>query len=448
MSDHALQPPLHAHLARDLRLLREKGLIRLRALDVPALHAAARVAGLTASPDPDPPAVEQLLRRAVQALGDEEPGRAAQYLFGLVQGTIGRRTTDLRERAAGIYGLSVETFRKSHERLLVERVAEEILHLCLGSSDPPPSIVPAPGRDAPVPGATSVPPTDRAGSPLPAPARVRPALTARAEIERSLRLVMRAGSESPDQYAHGRYGPFRVPVADGRASALARISVLMGAVEELRDVDIIVSSENTFLEPDRSFSTTLSGQLRHAAALRDQAGAVVRDVVAEELRDWVAANATPGIPVEPGVIVVTSPGRLAEQGVRRIYHAAVASPHRGQRGYDVSSQGVLKAVHRCFELARTQRAAGDPTLRSMTMPLFGAGEGGLGPGASFSRLWPALQAELAADPTWHVHLTTWTSEETAIVLRGLLRAVPDEGDPAEEAGPVAATDPHGEPNRR
>jgi hypothetical protein len=65
----------------------------LRVLDLPALYRATVLTGLSTSDGPDPPQAEQLLRRAVQALGDEEPGLAAQYLFGLVQGTVGRRPT-------------------------------------------------------------------------------------------------------------------------------------------------------------------------------------------------------------------------------------------------------------------------------------------------------------------------------------------------------------------
>src|SRR5690348_11090083 len=95
-------PSEHAELVRDLRTLREKGLLRIRRLELPALDAAARAAGLGATAG-DPRIREQLVRRAVDALGDEEPGQAARYMFGLVPGTVGRRPTDLRERAAGIY---------------------------------------------------------------------------------------------------------------------------------------------------------------------------------------------------------------------------------------------------------------------------------------------------------------------------------------------------------
>jgi O-acetyl-ADP-ribose deacetylase (regulator of RNase III) len=395
--------PRHEELTRELRLLREKGILRLRRITLPALDAAAQAAGFATEPG-DARAIELLLRRAVQTLGDEEPGQAAQYLFGLVQGTAGRRPTDLRERAARCYGLAPETFRKEPERLLIDRIAQEILLLCPSPGQPPVRTV---QRHPPVP-----PPEPVEHPPLP---------DVHAAVELALRRVHGMVHMDPDdRYRFGRYGPFDLPFSTERAL----VTVDLGAVEELQDVDIIVSSENTYLEPARVFTTTLSGQLRSAAAVRDATGVIVHDVIAEELSAWIRRNARPGNPVEPGVVAVTSPGELARNGVRQILHAAVASPRRGWNGYDVPETGVMRAVHRCFEIARVERAE-QPSIGSITIPLFGAGDGGLDPEASFSRLWPAVQQELEQDPTWHVHLTTWTIAETAAVLQGLLPVFPE-----------------------
>ncbi len=373
--------------------------------------------------------IERLLREAVDRLGTEETGRAAQYLFGLIQGTIGRRPTDLRERAAREFGnLSSETFRKSHERLLLDRIAAEMIQLAMP----------------------------------PEPTANDPASSLRRALQRDLDAVrQRADPARSDEVHHGRYGPYLIPVGDPDGSgspdatpATTRITVDCGAVEELRDVHFIVSSENTYLAPARPFSSTLSGQLRNAAAERDTSGAVITDIVAEELAEWVRMHGRPGSPVEPGAVAVTSSGSLRAKGVRAILHAAVAVPRQGgqsaHQAYDVPSDGVSRAVHRCFELARTHpdSPAAHGELTSITFPLFGAGEGGLGAAGSISRLWPTLRAELALDPNWHVHLTTWTADETATVLQCLLDGLrPDalrteSGPlPVDPSGPTAALAP-------
>jgi hypothetical protein len=385
--------PTHADLVEDLRRMRSKGLLGLRDLTLPALRAAA---GVVHDRDPetiDASMLEDLVRTAVAALGQEEPGTAAQYLFGLVQGTAGRRPVDLRERAANEYGLSVETFRKEPERRLIARVADEIIRLCLPA---------ARAADRPA---------DRTG---PAAGDLGP--SAQLDLARAIESLSGAVElENGDGYRVGRFGPFTVTVG----SVSARITIDLGAVEELRDVHLVVSSENTYLEPDRRFRSTLSAQLREAASTRDAEGIVISDPVADELAAWVRAHGRPGNPHEPGIVAVTSAGELSRQGVRRLFHAAVAVPRREGTGYDLPAGGIRRAIDTCFALARAERAA-QPDIDSIAIPLFGAGDGGLGAAGSFSRLWPTLSAQLQVDPSWHVHLTTWTVTETIGVLRALL----------------------------
>jgi tetratricopeptide (TPR) repeat protein len=128
--EDATAPPLphHDELVHDLRRLRERGLLRIRELELPALSAVtARLrVGPTRS---EARAAEGVLRSACDRLGDDDFGHAARTLFGLVQGTIGHSPTDLRERAAAVFDRSAETFRKHQERLIVARLADELLIL-------------------------------------------------------------------------------------------------------------------------------------------------------------------------------------------------------------------------------------------------------------------------------------------------------------------------------
>jgi hypothetical protein len=124
-----LGTPGYDDLVADLRLLREKGLLRLRGLRLPALQRAARACGESEQDAHDPPAIETMLRRAVEQLGGEL-GEACGYLFGLVPGTRGWRPGDLRKEAARVYGMQPDTFRKEPEQLHIGQVAEQILRLC------------------------------------------------------------------------------------------------------------------------------------------------------------------------------------------------------------------------------------------------------------------------------------------------------------------------------
>jgi hypothetical protein len=126
-----VEPPAPSYdsLVADLRVLREKGLIRLRGLRLPALQQAALASGESEQEDHDPPAIEALLRRAAELLGGEL-GEACGYIFGLIPGTRGWKPKDLRERAASLYNMQPETFRKEPEQLHIGQLAEQVLQLC------------------------------------------------------------------------------------------------------------------------------------------------------------------------------------------------------------------------------------------------------------------------------------------------------------------------------
>jgi hypothetical protein len=394
--------PEHDELVRDLKTLREKGLIRLRSLELPALRLAAITAGESEGPGWDPLAIEALLRKAVAGLGGETMGEAAEYLFGLVRGTIGWRPKDLRERAAGYYGLSLESFRKEPEHLLIGQVAEEILKLChQRQAEPAPQPVGVAEARPDAPGSGDEP---------------------RRGLLDALQRLM-APTDGPHGWAleedvTGVYGPFHMPIGRWRVPFV----VHLGPIEALTGVDVVVSSENVHLQPAKPYKSSLSARLRHDAARRDATGAVVDDVLARELAAWLRAHGRQGLPVEPGTVVPTSSGELVHRGIKRIYHAAVVSPRVGTNEYDIDEHAVVRAVQGVFQLARAERQARFPSLRSVCLPLFGTGRGGLNPAVSFGWTWVGLRHELAADGSWELHVIARRPEQAISVLHLLLRA--------------------------
>lgn len=387
--------PAHDQLVADLKVLRERGMLRLRSLELPALAAAAHAAGYTDGAAPDPAAVDQLLRDAVDALGDDIVGQAAEYLFGLVRGTAGWRPKDLREHAAGFYGVSAETFRKEREGLLVAQTAEEILKLCLRHRR------------------RQLSPLSTAPEVADAPHR---------EPSEGSSLLLTAQSQTPASDARGStpaefrtYGPFRLPA--GRSHAT--ISVHGGMVDALTGVDVVAAPENTYFALPAPFKASLSARLRSIAARRDLAGEIVDDVVGRQIDEWMRTHGRAGLPVEPGTVAPTDAGELAAHGVRRIYHAAVAAPRPATNNYDIDPQAVFRATQNALALARAEREDFNPPLSSICIPLFGAGRGGLDPAVSFAWIWAAVTAQRDLLEGWHLHFLTRRMDGTLAVLKRL-----------------------------
>jgi hypothetical protein len=118
----------HDDLTEELDRLRNRGLIRLRGLDLPALSEAARVTTGDDSLD-TPVAIEQLLRSAVARLGGGDHGDAASALLGLERGLRGASPVERREAAADALGMSSETFRTRHQKVVLSSIADQVLAL-------------------------------------------------------------------------------------------------------------------------------------------------------------------------------------------------------------------------------------------------------------------------------------------------------------------------------
>ncbi|MEU1177240.1 Appr-1-p processing protein [Streptomyces sp. NPDC005820] len=347
--------PDRADLVRELRQLRRGGLPALQALVPEALRAATLHAGYARGPEDLADGAERILRAAAERLGtDDLIGRAAQCTFGLLPGRRGDPAADRRRAAALVYGVTSERFRHSQERQVVEQLAGAVL---------------AEARE----------PTGRPPRPAPPGAGAAPA----AASPSAAMVVPRTG-------------------LPGRAGTRP-VTVHLSPIELLRDIDVLVSSENVHLEMSKSFRPTVSGALRRSAAVGCAADGPVADVLADELAAWVRAR--PGVlPLRPGTVVPTGPGALAERGVRRVYHAAVAVPDG--LAYRVDPQHIAGAVAGCFARARRERTEGGLALRSICFPLLGAGRGGLERRISAEWLGWAIEDALTADPDWSVHVVT------------------------------------------
>ncbi|WP_318200532.1 macro domain-containing protein [Streptomyces sp. SCL15-4] len=358
--------PSHESLVAELRELRRRGLPGLRHCTRDALRQAAVAAGLCAGPEDEQTGIEELLGAAVRRLAGGRPvrdddssdplARAAAHSFGIFPARRGVPGTDRRKAAAAVYGVTTERFRKSQEHDAIAELAAAVLAVARQAAGQPAEAVPEPTA---------------AGPAAPA-ARTAPAVA----------------------------GPVRPGAAAGR------ITVRVCPIEDVRDVDILVSSENTYLEMSKTFRPTVSGALRRAAAVRDAQGEIVDDVLSRELGVWLRTHGRTGMQVRPGTVVATSSGALAAQGVRRIHHAAIATPVGDGDRYHVSPAVLGEAVRRSFELARHESEFLSLPMSSICFPLLGSGRGGLPVETVARRLLDAVREELRRDPSWSVLLVT------------------------------------------
>jgi O-acetyl-ADP-ribose deacetylase (regulator of RNase III) len=213
--------------------------------------------------------------------------------------------------------------------------------------------------------------------------------------------------------------PSEIRLEYGAGGISFPVVVHVEPVELVRNIDVIVAPTNVYLELPQPYKASVSAALRRAAARREADGTIAADPVAAELQAWMAAHGRRGLPVGPGTVAATSAGSLASQGIRRIYHAAVASPRAGTNEYDVEPTSISQAVHAAFATARAERDLFRPRLASLGFPLLGAGRGGLPPAVSFTWIWAAAERELRADSSWRIHFITRQRAAANAIVAGL-----------------------------
>ncbi|MFI6348421.1 macro domain-containing protein [Streptomyces sp. NPDC050560] len=375
--------PPHESVVAELRELRRRGLPGLRRCTRQALRDAAVAARLCTGAEDEQSGIEELLGEAVRRLAGGRPvrdddscdplARAAAHSFGIFPARRGVPGSDRRKAAAAVYGVSTERFRRSQEHDVVDELAAAVLALARETAAGERA-----GRGTSGVVLQHMPPAPAA------PASAAP------------------GCPGAPVRPPGRR-PAAVPAAAPAVPA-GRITVRVSPIEQVRDVDVLVSSENTYLEMSRTFRPTVSGALRRAAALRDASGAIADDVLARELGVWLRTHGLTGSPVRPGTVVATSSGALSAQGVRRIHHAAVATPVGDGDRYHVTPAVLAEAVRASFELARREAVLLSVPMASICFPLLGTGRGGLPVDTGARCLLDAVREELRRDPSWSVLL--------------------------------------------
>ncbi|WP_327174547.1 hypothetical protein OG599_04000 [Streptomyces sp. NBC_01335] len=348
--------PDYATLLAELKDVRLAGLTRLRGRALPVLEAAAAAVSSDGARATGA-LTEVLLRSAVARLDAGTLRTAAEYTLGLAQGTRDWPASSRRARAASVYGVSVERFRKEQEVMVLGQVAEHILLLV----------------------------SDRAG--------------------------VEGSGTAGDNGAAGTHRSVEVRTG-GRPVVL---SVHVHPVDLLRDVDVVVSPSNVYLALPEEYKSSVAASLRRAAAQHGVTGEILADPLSAELRTWAEQQGTSGRAVRPGTVVATGAGALAEQGVRRIYHAAIAVPRAGTNDYDVLAADVTRAVARAMRMLDDEHRRHTPPLRSVCFPLLGSGRGGLSYEDSLGAVWAAVEAELARGADWDVHFVVRTPEAAALV---------------------------------
>ncbi len=185
------------------------------------------------------------------------------------------------------------------------------------------------------------------------------------QLKIDIQELKRQGSQvsKPEELSHAISSIFQVKGRGGK-----KIALISGRIEEVKEADVWVSSENTDMQMARYYDRSISGVIRYRGAKKDTSGNVIDDIIAKELKVVVDSK----VPVAPTTVFVTDSGELAKtpNNVKKIFHVAAV---RGEAGIGYEP---VKNIQFCVsEALRVADSEESRTLgiKSVLFPLLGAG---------------------------------------------------------------------------
>lgn len=178
------------------------------------------------------------------------------------------------------------------------------------------------------------------------------------------------------QWFHGQFGKLQSEIEKNTSrtyrfrlkGAPERIvGIKTGDILATNDVEAWVNSENTDMEMDRFFGTSVSAAIRRGGASKSAKGAILDDTIGKALSAALHGRGY----VAPTTVIATEPGELLQtNGVQRLFHVATVQGAIGG-GLDTTVGTIEQCVDRVLLEVHLHRKYG-----SVLLPVLGTGQGG------------------------------------------------------------------------
>lgn len=138
-----------------------------------------------------------------------------------------------------------------------------------------------------------------------------------------------------------------------------------GSIKEIRNIEVVVTSENSELELASLSSTSISGRVRYMAALKDELDDIVQDSLYENVKNYkVSKNKSRDFKL--GTCIVSPPFELVKYDVKCVIHA-VSVQKKDDNSIaqdDYATKKILSyVINHCIE----------NSYSSVFIPIFGIG---------------------------------------------------------------------------
>ncbi|WP_340481172.1 hypothetical protein [Vibrio anguillarum] len=200
-------------------------------------------------------------------------------------------------------------------------------------------------------------------------------------------------------------GSFKVKNSD--------VCCFLGSVENISDIDVVVTSENTNLDLGSISGTSVSGRIRKMAASFDEKNTLVRDNLNDFITAWKKEHGLG--PFTKGRCIISPPFNADQHGIKSIVHAIAIEKNAGKpANIDFSA---IKTIVK-YSINHTLNS----NYNSVFIPVFGLGSGQVEQEDAINYTVDAIKASLEnTDKNITVYIGVYKTDDSFALIKQLTR---------------------------
>lgn len=200
-------------------------------------------------------------------------------------------------------------------------------------------------------------------------------------------------------------GSFKVKNSD--------VCCFLGSVENISNIDVVVTSENTNLDLGSISGTSVSGRIRKMAASFDEKNTLVRDNLNDFITAWKKEHGLG--PFTKGRCIISPPFNADQHGIKSIVHAIAIEKNAGKpANIDFSA---IKTIVK-YSINHTLNS----NYNSVFIPVFGLGSGQVEQEDAINYTVDAIKASLEnTDKNITVYIGVYKTDDSFALIKQLTR---------------------------
>lgn len=155
-----------------------------------------------------------------------------------------------------------------------------------------------------------------------------------------------------------------------------KVNITAGNITQIKNVDVIVNSENVYMQMERVFAEKGVSKHIRVDGARIRGFNIEDDTIQNEINEFIKKHYHGITPVPQGSVIYTRAGgddsKLRQRGIRYIFHVAIQNATLDAPYPITSDKTVRDSIENCFS-----RVDELQDIQSIIFPIIGSGNAGL-----------------------------------------------------------------------